>query len=162
MEKTENLQQPDAPRQAPVIKEGIPVYYTNCAMVSTTPIDLALHFGRYAPRTGPDGEQQLVEVYENQLIMTYEQATNLAKAILQTLQLVENAKTPAVCREAAPNESNHVMQTGKAPAVMRNEMDLELEVPGDESEIPAGSMVHGSGSGGALRMPGAVEGKMRV
>jgi hypothetical protein len=162
MEKTENLQQPDAPRQAPVIKEGIPVYYTNCAMVSTTPIDLALHFGRYAPRNGPDGEQQLVEVYENQLIMTYEQAANLAKAILQTLQLVENAKTPTLCGETVQNEAGHSPQAGKAPTKMRDDMDLELEVPGDESEIPAGPMVHGSGSGGAVRMPGAVEGKMRV
>jgi hypothetical protein len=61
-------------------------YYSNCAMVATSPRDISLFFGRFVPI--PDkGSQGLSELYERQIYMTVEQAEDLARMLTQTVQM---------------------------------------------------------------------------
>jgi hypothetical protein len=86
--------QPVAPTTAGgparLMSRQIAVYYTNCAMVATSPRDISLYFGRYVPASDEGGGQQLAELYERQIYMTVEQAEDLAKILNQTIQTIRN------------------------------------------------------------------------
>jgi hypothetical protein len=62
------------------------IYYSNCAMVGTSPRDISLFFGRYVPATDDQGNQTMAEFYERQVYMTVEQAESLAQALTQTVK----------------------------------------------------------------------------
>ncbi len=62
------------------------VYYANCTVVATTHRDISLFFGRIAPMNDGKGAQRLVELYENQIYMTLEQAEDLLEVLTQTVQ----------------------------------------------------------------------------
>ena len=62
------------------------MYYSNCAMVATSPRDISLFFGRYVPGSNEKGEQSMVELYEHQIYMTVEQAQDLVRILTQTLE----------------------------------------------------------------------------
>jgi len=68
-----------------VLARDISVYYSNCAMVATTPRDISMFFGRLVPATDDKGGQTLAELYERQIYMTLEQAEDLAKMLTQTV-----------------------------------------------------------------------------
>jgi hypothetical protein len=61
------------------------IYYSNCAMVATSPRDISLFFGRFAPVSDDKGSQTLGELYERQIYMTVEQAEDLVKMLSRTL-----------------------------------------------------------------------------
>ncbi len=62
------------------------IYYSNSVMVATSPKDVSLYFGRYVPTTTEDGGQTLTEFYERQVYMTYQQAEELMRALMQTME----------------------------------------------------------------------------
>jgi hypothetical protein len=81
---------------ARLMSRQIAVYYTNCAMVATSPRDISLYFGRYVPAPDEAGGQQLAELYERQIYMTVEQAEALAQILNQTIQAFKTrAERPA-------------------------------------------------------------------
>ena len=61
------------------------IYYSNCAMIATTPKDISLFFGRFVPVAADKGAQALGELYERQIYMTVEQAEDLVKMLTRTL-----------------------------------------------------------------------------
>jgi hypothetical protein len=90
--QTESPQQP-APANGParMMSQQMAIYYSNCAMVATSPRDISLFFGRFVPI--PDkGSQGLGELYERQIYMTIEQAEDLARMLTQTVQMYRARK----------------------------------------------------------------------
>ncbi len=85
---------PDAPSREQPTRQGVPrvmspqlsIYYSNSVMVATSPKDVSLYFGRYVPTTTEDGGQSLTEFYERQIYMTYQQAEELMRALMQTME----------------------------------------------------------------------------
>ncbi len=77
---------------ARLVSREVMIYYANCAMVATTPRDLAVYFGRFTPVSDEKGGQQLAELYERQIYMTFEQAEDLVRILSQTLQAVKSKK----------------------------------------------------------------------
>jgi hypothetical protein len=75
---------------ARLMSRQMSVYYTNCAMVATSPRDISLYFGRYVPASDEQGGHQLAELYERQIYMTVEQAEDLAKILNQTIQAIRS------------------------------------------------------------------------
>ncbi|MBI4963445.1 MAG: DUF3467 domain-containing protein [Desulfomonile tiedjei] len=86
-------QQPGAPARAMAKQMGI--YYSNCAMVATSPRDISLFFGRYVPGSNEKGEQAMVELYEHQIYMTLEQAEDLVRILGQTVQVTKARRKEA-------------------------------------------------------------------
>ncbi len=72
-------------RPSKALSPQLSIYYANCAMVATTHRDISLFFGRIAPMNDGKGAQRLVELYENQIYMTMEQAEDLI-GVLTTIQ----------------------------------------------------------------------------
>ncbi|MGB6068021.1 MAG: DUF3467 domain-containing protein [Desulfomonilaceae bacterium] len=68
------------------------IYYSNCAMVATSPRDISLFFGRFVPVSGDKGAQSLGELYERQIYMTVEQAEDLVKMLTRTLEAFRSRK----------------------------------------------------------------------
>ncbi len=68
------------------------IYYSNCAMVATTPRDISLFFGRYSPVPDEKGGQTLGEFYERQIYMTIEQAEDLVKMLTRTLEAFKSRR----------------------------------------------------------------------
>lgn len=68
------------------------MYYSNCAMVATSPRDISLFFGRYVPGSNEKGGQSMVELYEHQIYMTVEQAEDLVRILTQTLEAAKARK----------------------------------------------------------------------
>ena len=130
MEQSNQNQRPAA-NQPPdqtlrAVSEKLSIYYSNCAMLSTTPVDLSLYFGRLTPVNREGGQKALVEYYEHQVIMTVEQARNLATALTRTAEMMEEAKQADAQQSRPPSaEANRAR-----PA--RHEPDIELEVPEDD------------------------------
>ncbi|MBI5568545.1 MAG: DUF3467 domain-containing protein [Desulfomonile tiedjei] len=93
-QKTEQAEtaQPQA-GPAKMMSNQLAVYYTNCAMVATSPRDISLFFGRYVPTADEKGGQRLVELYERQIYMTLEQAEDLAKILAQTVEVFKGRRT---------------------------------------------------------------------
>lgn len=83
-------QMSSSPARAMARQMGI--YYSNCAMVATSPRDISLFFGRYVPSSNEKGEQTLVELYEHQIYMTLEQAEDLVRILNQTVQVTKARK----------------------------------------------------------------------
>ncbi len=100
MAKQEGAEQPEPQRPAGpmgpsrVLARDISVYYSNCAMVATTPRDISMFFGRLVPATDDKGGQTLAELYERQIYMTLEQAEDLARMLTQTVANFKTRKTP--------------------------------------------------------------------
>jgi hypothetical protein len=100
MAKQDGTEQAETPRPAGptgpsrVLARDISVYYSNCAMVATTPRDISMFFGRLVPTSDEKGGQTLAELYERQIYMTIEQAEDLAKMLTQTVANFKTRKTP--------------------------------------------------------------------
>jgi len=75
-----------------MMSQQMRVYYSNCAMVATSPRDISLFFGRYVPGSNEKGEQSMVELYENQIYMTVEQSEDLVRILTQTLEAAKARK----------------------------------------------------------------------
>jgi hypothetical protein len=69
------------------------IYYSNCAMVATTPKDISLIFGRYVPANNQQGEQTMAELYERHIYMTVEQAEELKNTLTRTLEVIKSRET---------------------------------------------------------------------
>ena len=99
MAKQEGTEQPESQRTAGqmgpsrVLARDISVYYSNCAMVATTPRDISMFFGRLVPASDEKGGQTLAELYERQIYMTLEQAEDLARMLTQTVANFKTRKT---------------------------------------------------------------------
>lgn len=72
-----------------IMSRQMAIYYSNCAMVATSPKDLAILFGRYVPANDDKGQQSMAELYERQVYMTMEQAEELARTLTQTVQMMK-------------------------------------------------------------------------
>jgi hypothetical protein len=89
-EATENVQE-ERPGQLPrIMSRQMAIYYSNCAMVATTPKDISLVFGRYVPANNQQAEQTMAELYERHIYMTVEQAEELAKTLTKTLEIIKS------------------------------------------------------------------------
>lgn len=80
---------------ARIVPEKLSIYYSNCAMVATTPVDISLYFGRYVQTNQPNQGPALAELYERQIYMTLEQAKKLAQVLNQTIQGIETKQAGA-------------------------------------------------------------------
>ncbi len=94
MNKTDNQEGATSQRQssnqpARIVKDDISVYYSNCAMVGTSPVDLCVYFGRFGQTTDNNQQPVMAEIYEKQIYMTVDQARRLAAVLNQTLQSIE-------------------------------------------------------------------------
>ncbi len=160
---------PTANQPIRMVKDNVTVYYSNCAMVSMSPVDMALYFGRYSPMNKESGEQVLAEVYDKQIILTYDQARNLAAGIAQTLHAWDSARAAAVAavapQVAQTPQPKHVTPTDNRPLVdvapqevpqrrMLTKEDLELEVDFALDEPPASNrlLMNKNRSSGAMRL----------
>jgi hypothetical protein len=74
---------------ARMMSERMSIYYSNTAMVATSPRDISLFFGRYVPASNAKGEQSMVELYEQQIYMTLGQAEDLVRILSQTLEAMK-------------------------------------------------------------------------
>jgi hypothetical protein len=74
-----------------VVKDDINVYYSNCAMVGTSPVDLCVYFGRFGQTLDKDQQPVMAELYDNQIYMTVAQAKRLAAVLNQTIQSMESS-----------------------------------------------------------------------
>jgi hypothetical protein len=118
------------------VQEQIQSYYSNCAMLATTPLDISLYFGRLIPVTRETGEQGLAEYYEKQIVVTIEQARKIANALLQTVQSIDASQQQAVSLAQPSIPSGAVprpVQSGTgnrlSAALITDEADLEFEIP---------------------------------
>lgn len=94
MNKTDNPEGVASGRQANnqparIVKDDISVYYSNCAMVGTSPVDLCVYFGRFGQTTDNNQQPLMAEIYEKQIYMTVDQARRLAAVLSQTLQSID-------------------------------------------------------------------------
>lgn len=78
-----------------VIKQDASVYYSNCAMVATSPVDVCIYFGRYGRAATGQQESSPAEVYEQQVYMTLQQAKRLAAVLSETVEALEAGKAAA-------------------------------------------------------------------
>jgi hypothetical protein len=84
----------DQPGQLPrIMSRQMAIYYSNCAMVATTPKDISLIFGRYVPANNQQGEQTMAELYERHIYMTVEQAEELKNTLSRTLEVIKSRET---------------------------------------------------------------------
>ena len=86
-EQAGQQQQPGVPPK--MMAPNMGVYYSNCAMIATSPRDISVYFGRYVPGSSPKGEQTLVELYEHQIYMTLGQAEDLVRILTRTLEAIK-------------------------------------------------------------------------
>ncbi len=87
------------------VQDQIQSYYSNCAMLATTPLDISIYFGRLIPVNNEKGEQSLAEYYEKQITVTVDQAKKIANALMQTVQVMEARReqpAPQVRQQPAP------------------------------------------------------------
>jgi Protein of unknown function (DUF3467) len=104
------MKKPDSESEQPSVSRGparmmsnqMGIYYSNCAMVATSPRDISLFFGRYTPVPDDKGGQTLGELYERQIYMTIEQAEDLAKMLARTLEAFRSRRQGP---GASPEES---------------------------------------------------------
>lgn len=83
-------QNPNQPMR--VVKDDINVYYSNCAMVGTSPVDLCVYFGRFGQTLDKNQQPVMAEIYDNQIYMTVDQAKRLAAVLNQTIQSMESSQ----------------------------------------------------------------------
>jgi hypothetical protein len=60
-------------------------YYANCAMVETTPLDVAILFGKVRPVSDANGQRSLVDLYDRQVYLSHLQARALCDALGRSL-----------------------------------------------------------------------------
>jgi hypothetical protein len=90
---SETEKQPEQQRQPQQQQQTLPKrvalkdepYYANCAMVQMTPFDLSILLGKITPVTDPNGQGQLVEVYDKQVYLSHLQAKALSDALKRSL-----------------------------------------------------------------------------
>jgi hypothetical protein len=123
------------------VQDQIQSYYSNCAMLATTPLDISIYFGRLIPVNNEKGEQGLAEYYEKQITVTVDQAKKIAGALMQTVQVMESRKeqplqqiqpqpTVPAPRPVAPAAGPRLNS-----AFITDDAELELEIPmGDFQE----------------------------
>jgi hypothetical protein len=117
------------------IQEQIQSYYSNCAMLATTPLDISIYFGRLIPVNNEKGEQGLAEFFEKQVIVTVDQAKKIASALMQTVQVMESrreqANQQAQKQPAMPAASPAPQSPARKlnAALITDDADLELEIP---------------------------------
>ncbi|MCX5862651.1 MAG: hypothetical protein WCG29_04020 [Desulfomonile sp.] len=75
-----------------VVSDHIEPYYSGCAMVVSSPVEISLYFGRYVLKGLDRGAPSLAQVYEKQVYMTAEEAEKLAQAILQTARMFKSKR----------------------------------------------------------------------
>jgi hypothetical protein len=92
VEKEEKKEEARPAGVSRIMSGQMSIYYTNCAMLATSPKDVSVFFGRYTPTANEKGEQVLAELYERQVYMTFEQAEELAKALTKTVELIRARK----------------------------------------------------------------------
>jgi hypothetical protein len=135
------MEKQDAQAVNRVIPDSLTVYYSNCAMVSTSPVDLSLYFGRFVQLQSGSDDQAPIEMYDKQIILTYEQARNLAVALTQTLQMVDDSRTANTAAMGAARRSHTAESYTTKPArsefdrpalLTKEDLDLELEIPADD------------------------------
>jgi len=80
---------------ARMMSNQMATYYSNCAIVATSPRDISLFFGRYVPVPDNKGSQTLAEMYERQIYMTIEQAEDLVRMLAKTLEVYRSRKASA-------------------------------------------------------------------
>jgi hypothetical protein len=85
-------QRPAQSGPARMMSERMSIYYSNCAMAATSPRDVSVFFGRYVPAKDQSGGQTLVELYEQQVYMTVQQAEDLAALLSRTVEAIKSAK----------------------------------------------------------------------
>ena len=89
-EATENVQEQRSGQLPRIMSRQMAIYYSNCAMVATTPKDISLVFGRYVPANNQQAEQTMAELYERHIYMTVEQAEELTKTLTKTLEIIKS------------------------------------------------------------------------
>jgi hypothetical protein len=94
---------PGAGAPSRLMSKQMSIYYTNCSMAATSPRDISLFFGRLVPTADDKGNQSLAELYEHQIYMTFEQAEDLARMLIQTTQIARARRTEAASRQTAPD-----------------------------------------------------------
>ncbi len=127
------------------VQDQIQSYYSNCAMLSTTPLDISIYFGRLIPINNEKGEQGLAEYYEKQITMTIDQAKKIGSALMQTVQVME-ARREQPPQQVRQQPSMAPVRPAPQPAgqklnaaLIMDDADLELEIPlGDlqETRLP--------------------------
>jgi hypothetical protein len=91
--KDSKTTQPPAPKSSVrIMSKDINVYYSNCAMVAMSPMDISLFYGRFVPTSDDKGARGLTELYERQIYMTFEQAEQIVKLLSQTLDALKANK----------------------------------------------------------------------
>lgn len=96
----DNRESAPPPKAAPgtdiarIMSRQMHIYYANCAMVATSPKDVAVMFGRYVPTSEEGGGQRMAELYERQIYMTLEQADELARALTRTVEIMKSRRKP--------------------------------------------------------------------
>ncbi len=83
-----------------IMSRQMAIYYSNCAMVATSPKDVAILFGRYVPANDETGAQSMAELYERQIYMTLEQAEELARTLNQTVLLMRQRQEEQAKQQA--------------------------------------------------------------
>ncbi|MFH0957967.1 MAG: DUF3467 domain-containing protein [Pseudomonadota bacterium] len=93
-EESSKIAPAEQPGQLPrIMSRQMAIYYSNCAMVATTPKDISLIFGRYVPANNQQGEQTMAELYERHIYMTVEQAEELKNTLTRTLEVIKSRET---------------------------------------------------------------------
>jgi hypothetical protein len=64
----------------------VEAYYSNCAVVATSPRDVSILFGRYLTPAPNAPSTELMPFYEKQIYMTVEQAADLAEALMESVR----------------------------------------------------------------------------
>jgi hypothetical protein len=90
--QTESPQPTPATGPSRMMSNQMAIYYSNCAMVATSPRDISLFFGRFTPVPDNKGGQTLGELYERQIYMTVEQAEDLPRMLTQTVQMYRSRR----------------------------------------------------------------------
>jgi hypothetical protein len=103
--ETESDQTTTPSGPARMMSNQMAIYYSNCAMIATSPRDISLFFGRLAPVQDDKGAQTLAELYERQIYMTVEQAEDLARMLTQTVQMYRSQRQNPGSATEAPVQS---------------------------------------------------------
>jgi hypothetical protein len=67
-------------------------YYSNVAMVLSSPVDVSIVFGRYVSAFSPSEGQKTFPVYEKQILMTLDQAEHLVETLARAVEDLKKRK----------------------------------------------------------------------
>ena len=99
-ENNQNQAQPQPPRR--LFSNNLGLYYSNCMMLSTSPSDISIFFGRYVTAEDDGGAPSLAEFYERQVYLTPDQAEALGNALLQTAERWKQTKATVEAQITGP------------------------------------------------------------